>query len=117
MARIRRICPEYWTESSCRLLHDNAPSHTSFVVHRFWAKSNVCLLNHPPYSPDLALCDYSLFPKLKMKKGCYFEDISTLQVDSTHALQAIPQSDLQQAFDSSINRYNKCIEAGGSYFE
>ncbi|GFT92749.1 mariner Mos1 transposase [Trichonephila clavipes] len=89
MARIRRISPEYWTESSWCLLHDNAPSPTSLVVRRFLAKNNVCVFNHPPYSPDLASCSCSLFPKLKIKlKGCYFEDISTLQLASTHALQA-----------------------------
>ncbi|GFV97166.1 mariner Mos1 transposase [Trichonephila clavipes] len=83
-------------------ISDNAPSHTSLVFHRFLAKDNVCQLNHPPYSPDLAPCDYSLFPKLKMKlKGCYFKDILSLQVASKHALQAIPQSDLQQGMGSN----------------
>ncbi|GFU21631.1 mariner Mos1 transposase [Trichonephila clavipes] len=114
MARSRRIRPEYQTENSWCLFYDNAPSHSTLVVTRFLAK-NVCVLNNLPYSPDLAPCDYSLFPKRNMKlKGCYFEDISTLQVASTHALQAIPQSDFQQAFDSLINRNNKYIEAGGS---
>ncbi|GFY08778.1 mariner Mos1 transposase [Trichonephila clavipes] len=117
MARIRRICPGCRAESSWCLLHDNAPSYTSLAVHQFLAKNNVCVLNQPPYSPDFAPCDYSLFSKLKRKlKGCYFEDILTLQIVSTHALQAIPQSDLQQSFDPLINLYNKCIEAGGSYF-
>ncbi|GFX28609.1 mariner Mos1 transposase [Trichonephila clavipes] len=105
MARIRRIRPEYRTENSWCLFHNSAPSHISVVVHQFLAKNNVCMLNHLSYSPDLATCDYSLFPKLKMKlKGCYCEDISSLQVASTHTLQAIPQSDLQQAFKSLINR-------------
>ncbi|GFV19199.1 HTH_48 domain-containing protein [Trichonephila clavipes] len=60
MARIRRIRPEYRTGSSWCLLHDNAPSYTS-LVRRFLVK-NVYVLNHLPYSPDLAPCDYSLFP-------------------------------------------------------
>ncbi|GFX20169.1 mariner Mos1 transposase [Trichonephila clavipes] len=118
MARIRRIRAEYWTESSWCLLHDNASSHTFIVVRRFLTNNNVCVLNHTPYLPALTPCDYSLLPKFKMKlKWCYFEDILTLQVSSTHALQAIPQRDLQQAFYSLINHYNKCIEAGGSKFE
>ncbi|GFV76819.1 putative DD34D transposase [Trichonephila clavipes] len=118
MVRIRRFRLEYRTENSWCLLNYNALSHNSLVVRRFLAKNNVCVLNHSPYSPNLAPCDYSLFSKRKMKlKGCYFEDISTLQVVSRRALQAIPQTDLQQAFDSSINRYNNCIEAGGSYTE
>ncbi|GFX11326.1 putative DD34D transposase [Trichonephila clavipes] len=37
------------------LLHDNAPSHTSLIVRRVFARNNVYMLNHPLYSPDLAL--------------------------------------------------------------
>ena len=42
--------------------HDNAPAHTSAVAT---AKLHYELLPHPPYSPDLALCDFFLFPNLK----------------------------------------------------
>ncbi|GFU86580.1 mariner Mos1 transposase [Trichonephila clavipes] len=123
MARIRRICPEDRTESSWCLKHDNAPNPTSLLVRQFLAKNNVCVFNHPLYSPELLFLShlswsYSLFPKIKKKlKGCYIEDILTLQITSTHALQAIPQSDLHKVFDSLINRYNKRIEAEGSSFE
>ncbi|GFU78826.1 HTH_48 domain-containing protein [Trichonephila clavipes] len=73
-ARIRRIPPEYRTESSWCLFHDNAPNHTSLLVRRFLAKTTVCVSNHPPHSPDLAPCDYSLFPKLKILG--YFDDLT-----------------------------------------
>ncbi|UYV78806.1 hypothetical protein LAZ67_16002852 [Cordylochernes scorpioides] len=77
IARIRRIRPEYRNEDSWCLLHDNAPSHSSLIVRRFLAKNNICVLNHPPYSPDLAPCDFYLFPKIKLKlKGCFFFMIS-----------------------------------------
>ena len=48
-----------------RLLHDNAPAHTSAIVTVFLKKEKVTVLPHPPYSPDLAPCDFILFPKLK----------------------------------------------------
>ncbi|UYV80240.1 hypothetical protein LAZ67_18002128 [Cordylochernes scorpioides] len=67
IARNRRIRAEYRDEDSWCLLHDNAPSHSSLTVRRFLAKNNVCVLNHPPYSPDLAQCDFYLFPKIKLK--------------------------------------------------
>ncbi|KAG5317859.1 SETMR methyltransferase, partial [Pseudoatta argentina] len=45
--------------------------------------------------PDLAPCDFSLFPKLKLKlKGRFFDDIPTIQSASTQALEAIPQTKL-----------------------
>jgi hypothetical protein len=34
-------------------------------VKQFLASKNITVLAHPPYSPDLALCDVFLFPKIK----------------------------------------------------
>ncbi|KAG5331640.1 SETMR methyltransferase, partial [Acromyrmex charruanus] len=95
------------------------------ILHEDSGKTKVCakfvpvsVLNHPPYSPDLAPCDFSLFPKLKLKlKGRFFDDIPTIQSASTQALEAIPQTELEHAFESLLNRCNKCIEARGEYFE
>ncbi|KAG5313937.1 SETMR methyltransferase, partial [Acromyrmex insinuator] len=58
------------------------------------------------------------FPKLKLKlKGRFFDDIPTIQSASTQALEAISQTELEHAFESLLNRCNKCIEARGEYFE
>ena len=46
-----------------RLLHDNAPAHTFTIVTAFLKKEKVTVLPPPP--PDLAPCDFFLFPKLK----------------------------------------------------
>jgi histone-lysine N-methyltransferase SETMAR len=48
-----------------RLLHDNAPAHTSARVSAFLKKKIVTVLPHPRYSLDLVPCDFFLFPKLK----------------------------------------------------
>ena len=47
------------------LHHDIAPSHTSFSEREFFKQNYITTLSHPPYSPDLAPCDFFLFPKLK----------------------------------------------------
>ncbi|KAG5329070.1 MOS1T transposase, partial [Acromyrmex heyeri] len=118
MGRIHRIRPEYRDPEDWSMLHDNAPSHTSLIVRQCLARNRISVLNHPPYSPDWAPCDFSLFPKLKLKlKGRFFDDIPTIQSASTQALEAIPQTELEHAFESLLNRYNKCIEARGEYFE
>ncbi|UYV78807.1 hypothetical protein LAZ67_16002854 [Cordylochernes scorpioides] len=84
IARIRRIRPEYRNEDSWCLLHDNAPSHSSLIVRRFLAKNNICVLNHPPYSPDLAPCDFYLFPKIKLKlKGYVYPIILSQEVHAS----------------------------------
>ena len=118
MARIRRIRSEYRDPETWSLLHDNAPSHTSLIVRQFLARNYVCVLNHPPYSSDLAPCDLFLFPKLKLKlKGCFFNDISTIKTATIRVLESIPQNELQYAFESLLNRCNKCIETAREYFE
>jgi len=47
------------------LLHNNASSHKAQIVIDFLKQQNVRVLPHPAYSPDLAPCDYFLFPRLK----------------------------------------------------
>ena len=44
-----------------RLLHGNV----SALVTAFMKKEKVTVLPHLPYSLDLALCDFFMFPKLK----------------------------------------------------
>ena len=48
------------------LLHqDNAPAHKSLVAMSTVHDCGFELIDHPPYSPDLAPSDYFLFPNLK----------------------------------------------------
>ena len=47
------------------LHHDNASAHTAAKTLDFLAEDSVQLVSHPPYSPDLAPCDFFLFPTLK----------------------------------------------------
>lgn len=39
--------------------------HETFSVKTFLAKYKISVLHHPPYPPDLASCDFYLFPKIK----------------------------------------------------
>ena len=45
----------------------NASSHTSAQISALLTGQNVALMGHPPYSPDLAHNDFSLFPHIKKK--------------------------------------------------
>lgn len=44
------------------LHHDNAAPHTAKVTTKYLKKERVELLPHPPYSPDLAPCDFFFIP-------------------------------------------------------
>ncbi|KAK3796147.1 hypothetical protein RRG08_018148 [Elysia crispata] len=52
-------------ESGILFHHDNAPVHTARAVTDVLAGYKWELLEHPRYSPDLAPCDFHLFPKMK----------------------------------------------------
>jgi histone-lysine N-methyltransferase SETMAR len=45
---------------------DNAPAHKSVLAVGKLRDLHYELLEHPPYSPDLAPSDFCLFPKLKI---------------------------------------------------
>jgi len=54
-------------------LHDNAPAHLALATQKKLAYLGFQYLDRPPYSPDLALSDYNLFPGLKKQfKGRQF---------------------------------------------
>ena len=69
---------------------------------------------HPPYSLDLAPCDFWLFPKLG---GCRFETIEELKEAVTKFIYTLTQEDFHGALKNLLERYNKCTAAGGDYFE
>ena len=67
---------------------------------------------HPPYSRDLAPCDFWLFPKLR---GCRYETIEMKEA-VTEIIDTLTQEDLHGALKKFLERYNKCIATGGEYF-
>ena len=69
---------------------------------------------HPPYSLDLAPCDFWLFPKLR---GCRYERIEELKEAVTKVIDTLTQEDFHGAFKKLFERYNKCIATGGDYNE
>jgi hypothetical protein len=74
------------------LHHDNALAYEALTVREFWAKKSIMKLDHPSYSPDLAPCDFWIFPKLTTAlKGHRFSDIADIQGHATTILQSIPE--------------------------
>jgi hypothetical protein len=75
-------------------------------------------MDQPPYSPDLAPCDFWLFPKLKNAlKGQSFADLSDIQYNVKTLLRVIPQNNFQDCFQQWHHHLTKCIASQGEYFE
>ena len=60
-------------------------------------------------------CDsWFFFPKLK---GCHYETIEEMKNAVTVVIDTLTQEDFNMAFQKFLEQYNKCIAAGGDYFE
>ena len=56
---------------------------------------------HSPYSPDLAHCDFCLFPKLR---GCRYETIEEMKEAVTKVIHMVTQEGVQKLLEGY-----KCI--------
>jgi hypothetical protein len=63
-------------------------------------KKNMVIVPHPPYSPALALCDFDMFPKLKIKLTGRFETVSDIQRKSQEVLDNNKKNDFLSAFEA-----------------
>ncbi|UYV65632.1 hypothetical protein LAZ67_3004911 [Cordylochernes scorpioides] len=92
--------PDLWKNKNWLLHHDNAPAHTLLLVRDFLAKNNTLMMPQPPYSPDLAPCDFFLFPKLKrpMKGRCY-ATLDEIKTASKEELKKILKNDFLKYFE------------------
>ena len=95
-----------------------APPHKTKKVNEFFMKKQICVIDHPPHSPDLSPCDYFLFPKLKTAMiGAFYDDVPTIQAAVTQVLKNIPKTEFKKSMDKLFDRSKRCIELNGSYFE
>ena len=100
------------------LLHDNASAHKAKVTTTFLSEQGIQVLDHPPYSPDLAPCDFWLFPVLKEKlAGRKFDRVQDLAKAVRSELSGLPKTDYQRALENWRRRLELCIRANGEYFE
>jgi len=114
---IRRQRPELWCAGNL-LLHDgNAPSHGALVTRGFLARKGIITLPHPPYSPELAPCDFFLFPKMKLQlNGRRFDRVEEIQRESQNVLGTLLEQEFQHAFQQWQRRWDRCVAAQEDYF-
>ena len=62
--RFRRKRPALFKSGQWHFHQDNASVHYSILVKDYLTKMGIKTVLHPPYSPDLAPCDFWSFPKL-----------------------------------------------------
>ena len=112
--RFRQKRPALFKSGPWHFQQDNAPVYNSILVTDYLSMMGIKTVPQPPYSPDLAPCDFSLFPKLT---GCRYERIEEMKEAVTKVIDTLTQEDFHGAFYKLLERYNKYIAAGGDYFE
>ena len=103
------------TGCSITTMHPRTPRWlcSIFLPPKTWRSSPT-----PPYSPDLAPCDFFLFPKMKIKlKGRRFDTVEEIQAESQKVLNTLTQKDFQDSFQSWQKRSDRCVRSQGDHFE
>ena len=70
--RFRRKRSALFKSGQWHFQQDNAPVHNSIFFTDYLTKMGIKTVPQPPYNPELAPCDFWLFPKLR---GCHYETI------------------------------------------
>ena len=112
--RLRRKRPALLKSGQWHFHQDNTPVHNSIHCHRLFDKIGIKTVPHRPYIPDLSPCDFWLFRKLRT---CRYETIEEMKEGVAKVIDTHIQEDFQRVFKKLLERYNKCIAAGGDYFE
>ena len=77
LKQLHRKRPHLVSSGSWFFHWDNAPVNTARITKEMLSKKGISLLEHPPYSPDLAPANLFFFSKVKMEmSGLKIDDSS-----------------------------------------
>jgi hypothetical protein len=105
-----------WSSGTGLVHHDSAPRHAALSDREFLAKHSILVVPHPPYSPDLAPCDFFLFPRLKSTlKGKRFQDVA--EIIRHGSCRPFPKKPTRHTLKSGRITVIAAYNLGVSYFE
>ena len=97
---------------------DNAPAHKCAVAMAKLHQLGYELVDHPPYSPDLAASDFFLFPNLKnWLGGRRFVSNDEVMTETSHYFSELQQNYFSEGIKKLETRLEKCIALKGDYVE
>ena len=109
---VSRKRPQKRAAGAWALHHDNASAHTAHFIQVFLARPGIPVVQQSPYSPDMAPCDFWLFPQLKtVLKGKRFEDIDAIKKNTTITLNTIPKDSFKKCFQQWQDRWKQCASS------
>ena len=99
-----------------KLHHDNANPHVHKDVSAYLESEGITIMPQPPYSPDLAPCDFWLFDLIKENLGDQ-SDSESLHRAVTKVMYSITKDDYKKTFHKWLERTQLCANYLGDYFE
>jgi histone-lysine N-methyltransferase SETMAR len=100
------------------LLQDNATPHRHLDLQNLEQRWGWEVLAHPPYSPDLAPCDYWLFSRVKEHlRGKGFDSEDDIKTAVTASLKRPTADKYRAEIDRLPRRWEKCMDSAGYYIE
>lgn len=100
------------------LLQGNATAYKTPVAEKSVKDCGFEIMDHPPYSPDLAPSDYYLFPSLKQElSGQVFGSNDDI-IDAVEDLfEEKDEEFFKKGISSLEKRWAKCVAVNGEYFD
>ena len=98
------------------LLQDNAPIHSALNSQVTLQELGYTVLEHPPYSPDLAPSDFHVFKRLKNDlRELQFNDVGSVKLHKY--FEKLREKILNEGFQNLVHCWVKCVGYDGSYIE
>ncbi len=87
------------TEHELVLHQDNVQLHTASLVMEWFQQNSIQLMAHPPYSPDIAPCNYWQFPVFKKAlRGHHFKIDAKVIATVDAFLRSLPTEEFHKTF-------------------
>ena len=112
--RFRQKRPALFKSAQWNFHQDNTPVYNSILVTDYLTKIGIKTVPRRSYSPDLAPCDFWLFPQLR---GCRYETIEEMKEAVTKVIDTLTQEDFHGAFRKLLKRYNKGTRVSCVYYQ
>ena len=98
------------------LLHDNARPHVANIVKAALQELDWEVLQHPPYSPDLAPTDYHLFRSLSNQmRGVTFDTNEDLENWLNNFFESRPSDFWRDGINKLVERWEQVVNSEGEY--
>lgn len=102
--------------TNMKMLHDGARPHITKSVKAYLNQVGITIIDHPPYSPDLAPSDFWLFDTIKQQLSDH-TTVESLKRQITSIVENIPKEQYLKTLKKWLERLDLCIKNDGHYFE